>query len=557
MKTLLTTLNAKYIHKNLALRWIYQACPNKEQVILKEYTINEELNDIVNDILTLQPAVIAFSTYIWNIEPLKELVSMLKKQLPDVHIIVGGPEVSFSSTELLDQGIDALSIGEGEESIWEYIHMLEKGETYPIVGICTKTYPNTTYRKVSLSFLEQLPNPYFMEMDRDGMDSRYLYLETSRGCPYHCAYCLSSVDTCVRMFSDTYIFQLLEELSASKVKQVKLLDRTFNANPDRALKIARYMNEHCTNQIFQFEVVAETLSEDLLTFFCEEADKKRFRLEIGVQSFNSRTLQAVGRIQNNERLKEVIFALRDANVMMHVDLIAGLPYEDYVSFAHSFDTLFAFEVKEIQLGILKLLKGTSLRQQKEQYGFQEKTQAPYTILQTNWLSEEELQWIDGAAIACEKFYNSGRLRSCILEVLHLKWFTSPFALFVELGKLYQTLPHPYSAASLFRLFAQLFEHQDEITIKGMLTMAYYARFKQRPARLWKDALSMDLKKQIFQLLIDKNEVTPQTLYHYGVADLGYYNHQKGYQVILFQSDGTSPKRYFIDDSIQDVQEVFE
>lgn len=555
MNILLTTLNAKYIHKNLALRWIYQACNDSTHVYLKEYTIKENIEHIISDVIAMDIDVLAFSTYIWNIEILKVLAIRLKALKPNLHIIAGGPEVSFESIHLLNQGIDALSIGEGEQSIWEYIEMLEKGESYEIIGICTNAFPNHIYRRVSLSFLEQLNDPYFMDIDKDNMDKQYLYFETSRGCPYHCAYCLSSVDTCVRMFSDDYIFKILEKISNSNVRQVKLLDRTFNANPSRALKIARYMNEHCQHQVFQFEVVAETLSDDLLRFFCEEADKTRFRLEIGVQSFHSPTLEAVGRIQNNERLKEVIFALRDANVMMHVDLIAGLPYEDYPTFAYSFDTLFAFEVKEIQLGILKLLKGTKLKKQKDQYDFFEESHAPYTILQTKWLTKEELILIDGAATACEKFYNSGKCRIIILEILYQGWFDSPFALFVELGKQYRELPHPYSMAALFRLFIHVLPDVNQHLLKAIITMEYYSHHNQRPVRLWKDMVSMEQRNELFKFMLEHTTENRNHLYHYGITDLGYLDHEIGYQIIIFQNDGSRPRYYFIDESMTYFKEV--
>lgn len=555
MKILLTTMNAKYIHKNLALRWIFQACPKKEDVILKEYTLKENIDLIVEEILSMKVDVVAFSTYIWNIEYLMVLVKKLKAKQPSLHIIAGGPEVSFESYALLDQGIDALSIGEGEQSIWEYMAMLESGISKEIVGMYTKQFPNNVYRKVSLSFLESIPDPYFMDQDMTSMDKQYLYFETSRGCPYHCAYCLSSVDTCVRMFSEEYVFQILEKIAKSSIRQVKLLDRTFNANPKRALKIARYMNEQCPNQVFQFEVVAETLSDELLTFFCEEADKQRFRLEIGVQSFHSKTLEAVGRIQNNQRLKEVIDALRDAKVMMHVDLIAGLPYEDYATFRTSFDTLFGFQVKEIQLGILKLLKGTKLRQQKEEYDFYEEENAPYTIKQTKWLTNEELTLIEGAAAACEKFYNSGKCRDIILSLLKLEWFKSPFDCFVELGKLYCLFPHPYPIQDIYRVFLKLLPNVDQRKLKGIISIDYYSHFKQRPPRLWKDEVTNEMKKHLFQTLIDKGFVKKEELYHYGVADIAYYNEEMGYQVIVFQCDGSYPKRYFIHEFSLEIKEI--
>lgn len=383
-KTLLTTCNAKYIHKNLALRWIYTTCPNKEDVILKEYTIKDDSHRIIEDILSMQVEVVCFSCYIWNIEKTKEIIKELKKRQNDIHIFVGGPEVSFSSFELLEEGVDAICIGEGEESVWEYIQMLET-KPREIRGIYTKQFPNKEYRKVDLAWLETFEDPYFLSMDTNDMGKRYLYLETSRGCPYGCTYCLSSTDRSVRMFSEDYVIKLLEQISKSDVKQVKFLDRTFNSNPQRALRIARYINEHCKNQIFQFEIVAETLSEDLLQFFCEEADVSRFRFEVGVQSFKEKTLASVGRIQNNARLVEVLHRLKQAGCILHVDLIAGLPYEGMQSFEQSFNTLFSLQAGEVQLGILKLLKGTKLRSQQEEFSFDYHEHAPYDVVSTAWL----------------------------------------------------------------------------------------------------------------------------------------------------------------------------
>ena len=425
-KVLLTTLNAKYIHKNLALRWLYTTCPHKEDVHLKEYTIKEDIDYIVSDILSREAEVVCFSCYIWNIEQTLECIRLIKQKREQIHIIVGGPEVSYEYQDLLNKGIDAISIGEGEESLWEYIDMLSDEAAREIRGIYTKQFPNREYRKTDIAWLSQFEDPYFLEMDQQQMENRYFYLETSRGCPYGCTYCLSSTDRAVRMFSLDYVMKILEKLRHSKVRQVKLLDRTFNSNPKRALTIARYMNEYCKNQIFQFEIVAETLSEELLTFFCEEADPQRFRFEIGVQSFNTQTLSAVGRIQNNERLCKVIKRLKESGVTMHVDLIAGLPHEGIESFQASFDQLFSLGASELQLGILKLLKGTKLRGQKDQYHFFFQEQAPYDVLSTKWLTKEEMEDIHACADAVEKFWNHGACRYVISKILQFRVHSNCF-----------------------------------------------------------------------------------------------------------------------------------
>lgn len=555
MKILLTTLNAKYIHKNLALRWIYQAKPiDQAHVILKEYTIKDTVDHIVQDILSEHYDIVCFSVYIWNVEPIQVIIQQLKQNQPSLHILAGGPEVSYESDDLLDKGVDAISIGEGEESVWEYIRMLEQKQHYEIAGICTKAYPNHEKRSVSLSFLEQLNDPYFMDMDIEDMDKRYLYLETSRGCPYSCEYCLSSCDQSVRLFSLPYMMKLLEKIKHSKVKQVKLLDRTFNVAPKRALQIARYMNEECKHQIFQLEVVAETLSEELLQFFEKEADPKRFRLEIGVQSFHEPTLKSVSRIQNNQRLIEVIERLRKARMIMHVDLIAGLPYEDKQTFQNSFDRLFALSADECQLGLLKLLKGTKLRAKKAQYGFTFEHHAPYTIQSTKWLTHREMNEIAASAQAVEKYWNSGKCRFAVRELLTLGYQKSAFQLFEALGKQLQALPHPYAPQHFYQAFIKAFPDMDQLILTAILNMDYYRNVKQRPPHFHNCKLSDEIRKQLKETA-KLQGVSAYELDHYSAMSYGWSDHTLGCQLILFNAADHYPKRYWCDMTMNHWKEI--
>ena len=554
MNIMLASCNAKYIHKNLAIRWLYTTSPCKEDVIIKEYTIKDDVKRITKEIMEQGVDVLCLSTYIWNIEIHKALIKTIKALKPEIHVIVGGPEVTYESYDLLEEGVDAICIGEGEKCIWEYIEMLKQPVAYEVKGMYTKAYPNKEYQRVDLTWLESFDDPYFMEMDQSHMKDRYLYLETSRGCPYGCTYCLSSADRCVRMFSDDYVFHLLEKIKDSDVKQVKLLDRTFNSNPKRALAIARYMNTYCVNQIFQFEIVAETLSEELLDFFCEEADVTRFRFEIGVQSFHQQTLESVGRIQNNKRLKEVIERLRKAGCTMHVDLIAGLPYEDLECFHKSYDELFALQASEVQLGILKLLKGTKLKSQQEEYGFQYSIIPPYDIQKTNWLSEEELQSIHHCADATEKFWNSGKLRYTLSQVLKQGWYTSPFTMFMALGKAYAKLPRPYQPYQLFTCVKDILKDQDEMMVDALLLMEYYAIHKQRPKRFIKSYVSLEKKKELMYHCVDAGIGNQDQLFRYGLIDLGYDNGHICYQLVVYNTSQSYPKQYLIDKDTLEIKE---
>ena len=553
-KTLLTTCNAKFIHKNLALRWLYVTCPSQKDLILKEYVIKDGPDKIVDEIVSMDVEVACFSCYIWNIEVIKTIIKRLKQTKPSIQIVLGGPEVSFESFDLINEGADAICIGEGEQSMWEYVSMLEADTPYEIEGMYTKAFPNKTYRRVPLDWLETFENPYFLDMDKKQMRNRYLYLETSRGCPYSCAYCLSSADTCVRMFSEPYVLALLERIADSEVTQVKFLDRTFNSNPKRALRIARFINEHCKKQIFQFEVVAETLSEDLLNFFTKEADVERFRFEVGVQSFNKETLKSVCRIQNNQRLQEVIKRLKDAGCILHVDLIAGLPYEDFNSFHHSFNELFALQASEVQLGILKLLKGTRLKLESHKYELKAQSHAPYDVISTKWLTEEELHALHACADAVEKFWNSGVARDAIAIMLQQKWYPDPFSLFLALGQEYLKLPRPYQPHQLFQCFYGCLQHIHPEEVDAVILMSYYKRFKQKPHRFATSWVDQDLKKRILQFALDQGVENQKTLFCYGLVDVGYAD-EFGYQIVVYNANQTLPKHYFVNKEITYIKEL--
>lgn len=538
MKVLLTTLNAKYIHKNLALRWLYVASPIQETTYIKEYTIKEDLCHISEDILSMQMDAICFSCYIWNIQEILEIIRMIR-QKSSVTILVGGPEVSFESEYLLDEGIDAICIGEGEQANWEYLMSLD--HPHEIKGIMTRQFPNRTYAYSDLSLNEKYEMPYFLEMDQKDLCHRYFYLETSRGCPYRCEYCLSSTDNHVRMFSEEYVFQVLEKISKSSIKQVKLLDRTFNCMPARALKMARYMNEHCKNQIFQFEVVAETLSDDLLDFFIHEADKKRFRFEVGVQSFNPQTLSAVGRIQNNERLMQVMRRLIEAGCILHVDLIAGLPYEDLASFRHSFNTLYSVKAAELQCGVLKLLKGTSLKRKKDQYDFKYHELPPYDVISTQWLNEEEMLRIHDVAYACEKFHNSGKCRRSLELLLEKGYLENAFDAFAWLGHELKKIKN-FHEFDLFELLRKL--AGASLEVDAILLSDYMSLHKQKPKRLSCAKVSDELKKRCYDALIVQGLCTQNMCYNYGCVEY-YYEDEIKLQVLVYNANHTKPMRYIL------------
>lgn len=542
MKILLTTCNAKFIHKNLALRWLYTTCPNQDDIILKEFTIKDKVDYIVDNILAMNLNWVCFSCYIWNVEMMKEIVHKIKTQQPNIHILVGGPEVSFESTYLINEGIDAICIGEGEQVVWEYIY---RQDNHMVAGIIDHDNTRAIYQKVDLAWLQKFPNPYFLDFDEENMEHQYLYVETSRGCPFGCTYCLSSTDRKVRFFDEDYIHNILNQIKSSKVKQVKLLDRTFNSQPKRALQFAKIMNEQCTAQIFQFEIVAETFNDELLEYFCTKADSQRFRFEIGVQSFNDETLKAVGRDLHTKRLKLVINRLQDAGFTLHVDLIAALPNEDFNSFKNSFNALFSFNVKELQLGMLKLLKGTKLRNQQQEFEYFMEKEAPYQVLASKWLTAKEIKKLDDCAHAVEKLYNRGICNDSINAILDAKLYDNAFDLFCEISTALLKLKNPYQRKDLFKILQNILINTDDLIVDGLLNMEYYKKSRQRPPRFSNLIVATNVRNKLVKSIVQQGLISEHTAHIYGHLTYGYKCGKSGYLMSVYNKNQDYPKQYFI------------
>lgn len=546
MKTALVAFNAKYIHKNLALRWIYVSKPKEEDAEIFEFTINDKIENTLHKVEAYQPDVIGISVYIWNAEYVKEWIVKIREVLPNCRIVLGGPEVTYENDGWFDLPIDAILQGEGEITFWQYVQNKED-----VDGLKTREYTSSIpYAKVPISYLESLESPYFLEMDKKDMDRRYLYVETSRGCPYRCSYCLASLDNQVRMFSDDYLFALFDQLETSGVQQVKFLDRTFNVKPQRALAIAKRLSQMPEGMSFQFEVVAETLSEELLSFFLHQTNKNRFRFEIGLQTFNDHALKEVGRIQNNEKLVSVIERMRDHQCIMHVDLIAGLPLEDYTSFKETFRKLYSLHIDEMQVGILKFLKGTRMNAMKEEYQATHDEHSPYTIYENKWITKEEIEIVDIVAHAVEKCWNSGKLRNTIQYMTNSGW--DAFELFYEVGKQLIELGHPYQAWQLFDIFWKL-SYQNH-KMRGVLMMDYYALFKQRPKRWLNMPFDEEVRKQIVDRMVEYGFVK-ERLHRYAIFDYGYMDDVLYYQCVVYNELQTLPDRYLISMDFETVKEV--
>ena len=444
-KVLLIGVNAKYIHSNPAvysLRTYVEAHFNQgatsmppDALNIVEYTINQSKEAILADMFERKPDVAAFSCYIWNWEMIQSIIEELPKILPGIEIWLGGPEVSFHGEKILDKypSIKGIMIGEGEVTFTEVMeyYELENRKLEDIPGILLRS----GYTKErALTNLDDIP---FFYDDLSGFKNRIIYYESQRGCPFSCAYCLSSIDKSVRFKSDDIVEKDLQFFLDNNVPQVKFIDRTFNCNAKHALHILRYIKEHdngVTN--FHFEIAADLLNEEELTLMAD-LRPGLIQLEIGVQTTNPKTLKEINRYTDLEDLKKKVARINSyKNIHQHLDLIAGLPYEDYESFGHSFDDVYNMKPEQLQLGFLKVLKGSPMEERAKEYGLVYQTRPVYEVLYTKWLSYAEVCRLKGVEEMVEIYYNSNQFTH-ILPVL-LKSFEGPFKMYEALADYYKT-----------------------------------------------------------------------------------------------------------------------
>ena len=434
MKTVLAALDSQYIHTNLAIRCLASCC--KEPPVLRDYNINQEPFLILKDLLSLEPDVVGFSCYIWNIQPILRLCSDLKKALPSVFLFLGGPEVSFTAKEFLNEHpeVDCILCGEGETIFPHLLECVSRGQEPSLPGIVYRAQDQILgddRYQLAVNW-ETLPSPYpnTAPLVPEG---KIAYYESSRGCPFSCSYCLSgAMGGGVRERPLPQVKQDLARFVREGVPIVKLIDRTFNAHPARAKEIVCYMISLGGPTRFHFEIGADLLDEEFLSLFCS-APRGKFQLEAGVQSCNPQTLSAVVRHTRFEKLRHNVKALMESgNVHLHLDLIAGLPLEDYQSFAHSFDQVYEMQPHQLQLGFLKLLKGSSLWKSAEDYGLVYRDYPPYEVISTPWMSARELLRLKGIEEVVERYYNSGRARRA-LSYLMGHAYASPFSCYEDLA----------------------------------------------------------------------------------------------------------------------------
>lgn len=448
MKTLLVAINSQFVHTNLAILYLKAACCEIGNVRTLEFTINEPVNRIYSGIVSENPDIVGFSCYIWNIEMVSKLCDDLKKALPNVIIVAGGPEVSFENGGLLagNKNVDYIIAGEGEEKLPYLLNLLKNSKK-----------PNEQeihwFQSYSeITDLENLPSPY-RHIEKGSLKNKIAYIEASRGCPFRCAYCISSVTKGVRFFAPEKVFEAIEILAESHSGIIKFVDRTFNCNEERALAIWEYIRKfHDRGMVFHFEIDPGLLTDKMLKCL-ETMPDGLIQVEAGIQSVHAKTLSAVQRPDSVDKAVAGLSRLLSfGNIHVHVDLIAGLPFESYNDFKHSFNRVYSLFAHHFQLGFLKLLRGSELRRKAGQYGYLYRNYPPYEIISNSNISAKELLKLKDIETCMELFYNSGRFM-LTMKILYNE-LGDPFVFYENLSSYMREnccLDRPVKAFDLYRI----------------------------------------------------------------------------------------------------------
>ena len=527
VRALLVAINAKYIHSNLGIYSLYSYSMEKgispDELSYREYTINQNLEDIIGNIYEEKPDLLGFSCYIWNIEMVRKIARELHKLLPNCMIWYGGPEVGFDGEKVLAKNtwVDGVFCGESEQSFYEVFCCYRKygklGDYSKIKGLVVRTDEGAFVTPVRVKCsLDDIVFPYH---DMEELQNRIVYYETSRGCPYGCSYCLSSVEKKVRFRSMELVEKELQFFLDQKVPQVKFVDRTFNCNPTHTMAIWKFIYEHdngVTN--FHFELSADLLTEEEIEFV------KKFRpglvqFEIGVQTTNPKTLEAICRRTDMEKLRQKVAKIRDGrNIHQHLDLIIGLPYEDMASFKKSFHDVYSMKPDQLQVGFLKVLKGSPIQQQAEEFGIVSQSVPPYEVLYTKWISYEEVRELKLVEEMVERYYNSMQFEAAIPYLV--EQFSDAFTFYDTLGKYFKQKGYSGLQQSRLQNYEILYEFAkeqkiSESIIKELLTFDLYARenLKKEPAFLQGRELT-EQKKDWVRDFYQSEEAGEKYLPHY-------------------------------------------
>lgn len=497
MNVVLATLNAKYIHTSLALRYLKAYAGDEFDVQIAEFTIKDPAMSIAMDLFARKPDVIGFSCYIWNIEETIVVIDMLRKILPESKIVLGGPEVSYDTEYWMNRlpDVDFIVMGEGEETFRDLLRQIAGNRKYHYVfGLAYRDKHGqvaVTPGRPKLD-LSTVPSPYRFEEDLPSLRNRVVYFETSRGCPFNCQFCLSSIEVGVRYFDMDWVKAEITYLIDSGAKLIKFVDRTFNIKRDYAMEIFQFLIDNHRGCVFQFEITADIMRPEVLDFLAEHAPPGIFRFEIGVQSTNDVTNLAVQRRQNFAKLTRTVVKIKESGkIDQHLDLIAGLPHEDYDTFRKTFNDVFALRPEELQLGFLKMLRGTGLRNDADKHGYIYMDRAPYEMLGNDLMPFSDIMRIKRVEDVLEKYWNAHRMNRT-MEYLVEHAYPSPFDFFQAFGDCWESQGWSRIGHQLEDLFTRLWAFleadaapgfESDVAM-GFLKLDYYAQHKYKPRKPW-------------------------------------------------------------------------
>lgn len=541
MNILLSTLNAKFIHSSLALRYLRSyAQASFPTIELVEYTINDVTLNIVADIYKREPDVVAFSCYIWNIRETLDVIRNLKKVCPDVPVILGGPEVTYDADFWMKKHpqIDVIAIGEGEQTFLELLQAYQEAKVTgqpprlrDVAGIAYRDQEHVRFSmpRAQIEEMDTIPSPYQDHLDE--LNNRVVYFEASRGCPFKCQYCLSSIEDGVRYFSLERVKEDLLRLINHGVKTIKFVDRTFNINKKYALEIFQFLIDNHNGTVFQFEITADILRADVLDFLTENAPPGVFRFEIGVQSTNDETNRLVQRIQRFDRLSRTVTQIKNSGkIDQHLDLIAGLPEEDYQSFRKTFNDVFALRPEELQLGFLKMLRGTGVRARAKDHGYVFMDESPYEILGNNILSFGDMQKIKRVEDVLEKYWNAHRMDHT-LEWLLEHVFESPFDFFQSFGDYWESKGWSRIGHQLEDLFTRLqsFLQTQQVEklehVISLMKFDFLHNQKHRPRKLWwEDVMEKQEMQATFSAVFEQRDQLREDFARHASLEKDYFKH---------------------------------
>lgn len=518
MKILLTAVNSKYIHSNLAVYDLKRYVQNQHDIDIDiaEYTINQPINKIMMDIYKKRPDVLFFSCYIWNREEIKQLVQSLSKVRPELHIWLGGPEVSYNAEHTLKEITGAIGVlkGEGEAVFAELVKVYMDGvsdeKLEEIQHISFRNINGEIVNTLCENVLDIDSVPFAYD-DLQEFSNRIIYYESSRGCPFRCSYCISSIDKSLRFRDMDKVKSELKFFIDNNVRQVKFIDRTFNCNDNHAQEIWKFIKDNdngVTN--FHFEIAADIISDECMELL-ESMRPGQVQLEIGVQSTNPETLKEIRRPMDFEKVAHIVSRIKKFNnTHLHLDLIAGLPYEDIISFEKSFNDVFALRPEALQLGFLKVLNGTEMQKNSMEYELECTDAPPYEVLRTKWLSYDDLIRLKMIEEMLEVYYNSGQFVTSVELILGA--FASPFTMFDALAIWYQQKGQDMINLSRNSRYENLLEfgkeYVSENELKDCLIYDYYARenVKTRPPFFGDETVDKEYAKEFYNREVENRGI---------------------------------------------------